>query len=232
MTTNPENNSGSDWMMVAVKPAGRRVVVVGSGAVARRRAEQFASRGAKVEVYDPALNEAAVAELGDNIKAFGRAASKNDVAGSWLVVVATDDPIVNAEVGTWAQELGIDCNRTDDAEAGTLAVPALLEDSDGWKVAVLGADAGPLFSAWIKGMVGHMAAHSHVDLVYKWLSEARAEAEKLNITSKERGFLMRRVMAQLLVHVDGLSNNPDIAAEINGAELVHALQEKRSQPST
>lgn len=221
------SNKKAEWMMVAVRPANRRVVVIGSGAVGQRRAEQFARFGATVEVYDPHMEDEARSQLPQDTVAFTRAASKSDLAGAWLIVVATNDPRVNAEVGSWADELNIDCNRTDDAEAGTMAVPALLHDPVGWKMAMLGGDAGPLFSAWIKARVAGTMSDPQVGIVYRALAAARAEAENLSITSKERGFLMRRAMAQILERSDAATINGS-PEEINGAELVRTIISKRS----
>ena len=212
------------WIIVAIRPAGRRVVIVGSGAVARRRAEQFASRGARVEIYDPNLATEKPADLPPEAVLFERAATRNDIAGAWLVVVATSDAAVNAEVGQWTTELDINCNRTDDADAGTFAMPALLEDDHGWKVAVLGGEAGPLFSAWVKGLVGQMAAREQIDRVYMALASARRAAEELSISQKDRAFLLRRVMAKILE----IASDEDGAQDmLHGAALVHAIAKSK-----
>src|SRR5690606_8558808 len=103
----------SAWMMAAVRPAGQRVVIVGAGAVAMRRARQFAEHGARVKMYDPFSSEGADVDLPENVKLIRRRAAKKDLEGAWLVVVATDDPETNAEVGKWAEELGLEVNRAD-----------------------------------------------------------------------------------------------------------------------
>lgn len=192
---------GAPWMMVAVQPAGRRVVVAGSGAVARRRAQQFAAKGSLVEIFDPAMADDLQHHLAAECVLHKRAVSRDDLAQAWLLVVATDDPAVNEELGLWAAELGILCNRTDDAENGTLAVPALLEDEAGWQMAVLGGDAGPLFSAWMKGLAGHLISREQVPAVYSALAGARAASLNLHLPQKERAFLLRRVMARILEQV-------------------------------
>lgn len=205
----------SPWMMVAVRPRGRRVVVVGGGTVARRRAEQFLFRGAAVEIFDPFLKEDISSP--DGLKLHRRKVSREDLQSAWLIIVATNDAPTNQRVGAWAEELKIACNRTDDAEAGTFAVPAIMEDDLGWKVAVLGGDAGPLFSAWVKGLVGHMAASERVGQVYTTMASARYAAETLSITQQERALLLRKVMAQALESTE----------EIDGAALVRHLHAQK-----
>lgn len=219
-------NAGSPWMVVAVRPAGRRVVVVGSGAVARRRVEQFALRGARVEIFDPHLDETARQELPPDVVAYAREITPVDVAGAWLVIVATSDPAVNDQVGLWAAEHDIACNRTDDADAGTLAVPALLEDDLGWKVAVLGGQAGPLFSAWVKGLVGQMAATQHIADVYSALAAARLAVDDMPLPQRERAFLLRKAMACILEQVQEQNGTTEA---IDGAALITDLYQNRSR---
>lgn len=203
--------ASSPWMMVAVRPLGRKVIVVGGGTIARRRAEQFLSRGAAVEMFDPFINEST--PLPDGLELHQRQVSRDDLQNAWLVIVATDNTETNRRVGHWADELGIACNRTDDAEAGTFAVPAMMEDDLGWKLAVLGGDAGPLFSAWVKGLVGQMAASERIGQVYTSMASARFAAETLPISQQQRSFLLRRIMARVLESSD----------EIDGAALVRQL---------
>lgn len=209
---------GSPWIMLAVRPHGKRVVIVGSGAVARRRAEQFISRGATVVIIDPNVDEER-ADLPAGVLIEKRDVQKRDVRHAWLVVVATSNPAVNQKVGAWAEELNVNCNRTDDAESGTVAVPAMMEDDLGWKVAVLGGDAGPLFSAWVKGLVGHLVASERIGQVYTAMATARVVAESLPLEQKDRAFLLRKVMARILE-----SNE-----EIDAAALVRTLYAERTQ---
>lgn len=201
--------------MVAVRPQGRRVVIVGGGVVARRRAEQFAGRGAVVEMFDPNSN-ADDNEPVSGVEIHQRNLKKSDLQNVWLIVVATDDVKVNQKIGLWANELGIACNRTDDAEEGTFAVPAIMEDDLGWKVAVLGGDAGPLFSAWVKGLVGHLAASERIGQVYTAMASARFAAETLPLNQQQRAFLLRKAMARILETTD----------DIDGAALVRKLHTK------
>lgn len=203
--------ASSQWMMVAVRPQGRRVVVVGSGAIARRRAEQFLSRGAEVIMFDPFLQGEVV--IPDGCELYKREVCRDDLENSWLVIVATDNSETNRQVGTWADEMGIACNRTDDAESGTFAVPAMMDDDLGWKLAVLGGDAGPLFSAWVKGLVGQMAASERIGQVYTSMASARYAAETLPASQQQRALLLRKVMARVL-------ESPE---EIDGAALVREL---------
>lgn len=101
--------------------SGRRCVVVGAGAVALRRARALRKAGAAVRVIAPAARTAMDA-LG--VEWVRRGYQTGDLAGAMLVVVATDDPAVNARVATDARAAGVLVNRADDPRAGDFAVPA------------------------------------------------------------------------------------------------------------
>lgn len=115
---------------------GRRVVVVGGGAVGTRRVRMLLDAGATVEVIAPAI----CAELaGIDVCVHRRAFVAGDLDGAWLAMACTDDPAVNRAVGDAAAQRRIFCVRADDAPAGTARVPAVLRHGQ-VTVAVNGGD--------------------------------------------------------------------------------------------
>jgi uroporphyrin-III C-methyltransferase / precorrin-2 dehydrogenase / sirohydrochlorin ferrochelatase len=114
----------------------RRVVVIGGGVLATRKATALAEAGAAVVVVAPQI--AAELELLD-VAVERRAFVDGDLDGAWLAVACTDDPAVNAAVAAAAEARQIFCVRADDATGGTARTPAVLR-RDGLTVAVNGGD--------------------------------------------------------------------------------------------
>jgi uroporphyrin-III C-methyltransferase/precorrin-2 dehydrogenase/sirohydrochlorin ferrochelatase len=115
----------------------RRVVVVGGGPVAARRARGLVEAGAEVVVVAPWTCE----DLADLVAA-GRIrwlpreyAGAGDLDGAWLVHTATGDPDVDAAVAADAEAIWIWCVRADDAESSPAWTPAVAS-VDGVLVAV------------------------------------------------------------------------------------------------
>jgi uroporphyrin-III C-methyltransferase/precorrin-2 dehydrogenase/sirohydrochlorin ferrochelatase len=115
----------------------RRVVVVGGGPVAARRARGLVEAGAEVVVVAPWTCE----DLAD-LAAAGRIrwlpreyAGAGDLDGAWLVHTATGDPDVDAVVAADAEAAWIWCVRADDAESSPAWTPAVAS-VDGILVAV------------------------------------------------------------------------------------------------
>ena len=106
---------------------GRRVVIVGGGTVAARRAKTFTEAGAAVVVIAPVVTP----ELaGAPVELLRRRYQPGDLSEAWLAVTATDDPAVNAAVAEEAAAARIFCVRADTAAAGTARVPAILHSGE------------------------------------------------------------------------------------------------------
>jgi uroporphyrin-III C-methyltransferase / precorrin-2 dehydrogenase / sirohydrochlorin ferrochelatase len=116
---------------LALRLAGRRVLVVGGGAVATRRMPALLSAGARVEVVSPELTPAlhALADQG-RITWLPRRFEPSDVPGAWLVQVAVDDPAAASLASAACEEHQIFCVRADDRDAATAWTPAVTRQGE------------------------------------------------------------------------------------------------------
>ncbi|WP_129669482.1 uroporphyrinogen-III C-methyltransferase [Phytoactinopolyspora endophytica] len=111
--------------------AGRRVVVVGGGPVAARRAEPLAECGADLAIVAPALCEP-LAALVDQGRASWqpRQYRQDDLGEAWLVHTATGDRAVDDAVAADAESARVWCVRADDAAASAAWTPAVARIGD------------------------------------------------------------------------------------------------------
>ncbi|MET7963127.1 uroporphyrinogen-III C-methyltransferase [Micromonospora zamorensis] len=117
---------------------GRRVVVVGGGAVATRRVPALLDAGADVLLVAPELTPALRARVdAGRLHWVPRRFVPEDLDGAWLVQVAIDDPMAAASVSAVAAERRIFCVRADDRTAATAWTPAVTRHGP-VTVAVLG----------------------------------------------------------------------------------------------
>jgi uroporphyrin-III C-methyltransferase/precorrin-2 dehydrogenase/sirohydrochlorin ferrochelatase len=107
---------------LALALAGRRVVVVGGGQVALRRARGLLDAGAHVVVVAPAIIDELAALP---VTVVRRAYRDGDLAAAWLAHAATSDPAVNAQVAAEAERNRIWCVRADAAAASAAWTPAV-----------------------------------------------------------------------------------------------------------
>ncbi|MFG1890319.1 uroporphyrinogen-III C-methyltransferase [Micromonospora sp. NPDC049051] len=129
--------SGNPYPL-GLRLAGRRVVVVGGGAVATRRVPALLDAGAQVLLVAPELTPAlrAHADAG-RLHWAPRRFAPDDLDGAWLVQVAVDDPVAAASISAAAAERRIFCVRADDRAAATAWTPAVTRHGP-VTVAVLG----------------------------------------------------------------------------------------------
>ena len=122
---------------VGLRLAGRRVLVLGGGTVAQRRLPALLTAGAEGTLVAPAVTPSveAMAEAGE-LRWERRGYLPGDVEGAWDLLIATDDPEVNAAASAEAERLRVWSVRSDDAEAATAWTPATGR-CDGVTVAVL-----------------------------------------------------------------------------------------------
>jgi uroporphyrin-III C-methyltransferase/precorrin-2 dehydrogenase/sirohydrochlorin ferrochelatase len=111
---------------LALRLTGRRVLVVGGGAVATRRVPALIAAGARIEIVAPDLTPALQGHVDAGRATWqARRFEPADVEGAWLVQVAIDDPTAAAQVSEAAEEHNIFCVRADDREAATAWTPAV-----------------------------------------------------------------------------------------------------------
>jgi len=104
---------------VFLEITGRRVLVVGAGAVAARRTRLLHDAGAHVVLVAPVVGDGVVAD-----EVHRRPFAPRDVEGAWLVLACTDDADVNAVVAAAAAERGIWCARADRRDESAAWIPA------------------------------------------------------------------------------------------------------------
>jgi uroporphyrin-III C-methyltransferase/precorrin-2 dehydrogenase/sirohydrochlorin ferrochelatase len=102
--------------------ADKPVVVVGGGAVARRRVAGLVRAGALVTVVAPEVTTAIEATRGVTVVA--REYREGDLEGFWYALACTDNPEVNTRVVAEADRLRMFCVRADQARSGSAVTPA------------------------------------------------------------------------------------------------------------
>nr|WP_036372879.1 uroporphyrinogen-III C-methyltransferase [Micromonospora sp. ATCC 39149] len=123
---------------MGLRLAGRRVVVVGGGAVATRRVPALLDAGADVLLVSPELTPALRAHVdAGRLHWEPRRFVPDDLDGAWLVQAAVNDPAAAASVSAAAAERRIFCVRADDRAAATAWTPAVTRHGP-VTVAVLG----------------------------------------------------------------------------------------------
>ena len=108
---------------------GRRVLVVGGGEVAERKVRLLIEAGADVHVVAPELSRWLASREGESVTWIATRFDASQLAGAVLVVAATNDASVNAQVSGAARAANVFANVVDDAERSSVIVPAIVDRS-------------------------------------------------------------------------------------------------------
>jgi siroheme synthase-like protein len=156
---------------VALRLAGKPVLVVGGGSVADRKVVSLLAAGAVVTVVAPKVIGAL---YGRGCAIERRPYHEGEAAGYRLVVAATDDPDVNRTVHEDAETAGVWVNVADDPEKCTFYLPAVVQDGP-VVVAVSTSGTSPALAGWLRDRVAG-ALPPRIGEVAELLAHERARA--------------------------------------------------------
>jgi precorrin-2 dehydrogenase/sirohydrochlorin ferrochelatase len=108
--------------------SGRRVVVIGGGAVAVRKAQALLAAGARLVVISKQIDDAITSLCaGSNAELIKSRYSKDYLVGAVLAIAATSNRQLNKRIYKDCQELEILCNVVDAPELCDFIVPAVVK---------------------------------------------------------------------------------------------------------
>lgn len=155
---------------------GRRVLVVGAGAVAARKVEGLLACGADVTVVAPAVGaEVQALADADRVRLEPRPYRTDDLDGAWLAVTATDDPAVNRAVFDDGEARRVWVNAADDPRSCSFTLPSVVRQGPVMVTVATGGHS-PALATWLRRHVAGELGPEYAVLA-RLLAEARAELQ-------------------------------------------------------
>lgn len=154
-----------DFLPLFHKLQDRLVLVVGGGEVALRKSRLLSDAGAKLRVVAPDIrDELRVMALASNGEVWLRDYQSADLNGVVLIIAATDDEPLNAQISVEAQALCLPVNVVDAPKLCSVIFPAIVDRSPLIVAITSGGDAPVLarlirakIETWIPATYGQLA---------------------------------------------------------------------------
>jgi uroporphyrin-III C-methyltransferase/precorrin-2 dehydrogenase/sirohydrochlorin ferrochelatase len=184
--------------MTAFYPAfldlrGRRVVVVGGGAIAEHKVRGLLAAGARVTVVspEPTPGLSDLAARGP-VELCRRPYRAGDLSGAWLAIAATDDRAANGAVWADAERHRVLLNAVDDVDHCSFIAPAIHRAGD-ITVAVSTAGKSPALAVRLRDRIGRLIGRAEARLC-ELLGELRPELAQRVPDARARAALWYRIV--------------------------------------
>jgi precorrin-2 dehydrogenase len=181
------------YYMACLDLRARDCLVVGGGRVAVEKVKGLLDCAARVTVVAPAVED----ELRHlAVRVEQRFFRRSDVVGRFLVVAATSDRSVNAEVSQAADERSTLCNVADDPELCSFILPAIVR-RDPIVVGVSTGGASPALAQRIRSDIASVVGPEHAALARR-LRSLRPWAKRELPTYEARRDFFESLVAEAL----------------------------------
>lgn len=148
------------YYMACLDLRGRDCLVVGGGRVATEKVHGLLDCDANVTVVAPQVDDE-LRRLPVRIEQ--RPFARSDAVGRFLIVAATNERRVNAEVSALAAERSTLCNVADDPELCSFILPAIVR-RDPIVVGVSTGGASPALAQRLRGEIADLVGPQHAEL--------------------------------------------------------------------
>lgn len=139
---------------------GRRILVVGGGAVAERKARSLLAAGAEVLAGAPAFSRGLLSLAAEaRVELLQEEFNPEWLDSVWLVVAATDSRELNRSIAQLAEEKRLFINVVDDPELSSFQVPSIVDRSP-LVIAISSSGTAPVLARRVRERIESLFDHS------------------------------------------------------------------------
>ena len=193
---------------------GKNIVVVGGGRVAQRKIETLLEYGAVVHLIardlTPALSR--YTKAGD-IRLLGQEFRENYLSDVFMVIAATDDPLLNQRVSRSARDKGLLINAVDQPSECNFIVPSILRRGD-LLIAVSTSGKSPALAKKIRERLEDKFG-SEYELTLVLMGRLRKEILSRGLSQEENRRIFRELVDSDILEAIGKKDWNEIAAIFN-----------------
>jgi precorrin-2 dehydrogenase/sirohydrochlorin ferrochelatase len=178
---------------ICLELSGRRVVIVGGGTVATRKAEPVLKAGARLVVVAEKIGEALRGlSGGTKTELIEGKYTKDYLVGATLVIAATDNEELNRRIYRDCQELEILCNVVDSPALCDFYVPAVVKRGD-LQIAIGTGGKSPAYAGHVRKKLEKIFTEEHGEFLEQ-LEQLREHIIKNIPEEAERKALLGKIV--------------------------------------
>jgi uroporphyrin-III C-methyltransferase/precorrin-2 dehydrogenase/sirohydrochlorin ferrochelatase len=212
-----------DYLPLFLRLQGAGALVVGGGAVAARKVEWLLKAGARVTVVAPALGvELGARARGAEVAHLAAEFLPAHLADAAVVVAASGDARVNAEVSAAARARQIPINVVDSAELSTFIFPAIIDRSP-IVVAVSSSGAAPVLARRVRESIEALLP-ARLGALARFLGARRTAVQRALSATARRPFWERLIRGRTASAV--LGGDEPAAMSLFQEELLEARRSR------
>lgn len=193
---------------------GKKVLVVGGGAVAQRKIETLTEYGASVLVVAKDLTPSLTTYMKEGrLLHLGTEFQESDMEGAFLVFAATDDPQLNRRISRSARIKGVLVNVVDQPADCTFIVPSVLRRGD-LVIAVSTSGKSPALAMRLREKLGGVFGAEYEPYV-KLLGKLREDVFSRSLPPGKRREIFRDLVRSDLAELIRLGDWPHLASTVS-----------------
>ncbi len=176
----------------------KKWLLVGGGRVAAGKFSRLIAFTRKITVIAPEISDEIKKDAASDARLLERDFMAADLDDADIVVAATDDKALNAQIASLCRERKIPVNAVDDPENCDFIFPAIIKKGR-LTVSVSTDGASPVYAAALKKEISDLVPED-IDLILEKMAALRKTVPERFpfITQHERGMLYRKALDQLL----------------------------------
>lgn len=172
---------------------GRKVLLVGGGNIALRKARLLLASGANLHIIAPTINNELITLVEQHKGSYALTNYQTtDIKNYVLVVAATDDIAINQQVSTNAQAVNIPVNVVDNPTLSTVIFPAIVDRSP-IIVAVSSSGSSPVLTRLLRAKLETLLPSSYAKLA-KLAEKFREKVKQHFSHSEQRRIFWEKVL--------------------------------------
>lgn len=176
----------------------KKIVIIGGGKVAYRKAMHFLEFGGLVTVVSPHFIE--TFESGkEQMQLITDSYREKYLQDSFIVVAATDDKALNTKIGMYCREQNKLCNVASNEAVSSFIVPSFLKRGE-LVISVSTGGNSPYLAGKIKADLEETYDESYEEYV-NLLGVIRKRLLKQNLEEREKGELLKSLVNQTLLEL-------------------------------